>query len=121
MPGIFKFFGEQDEQAHGGHLHWPGSVDGFPVRGAVKDLRGDEIEQLEVQLDFRSGWFDLSNADEKAQFDDIYNRIVNGWYVEKNRKDHYDETKQAYRIWLEWVQIYSAPPVGVNHETAFAR
>jgi hypothetical protein len=50
--------------------------------------------------------FVLWDADQKSEFDDINDKIVNGWYRLLKRSDHWDEENNHFRVWMEWFQIY---------------
>lgn len=111
---IRKYYGEPGGSQHGGlHLNWPGTMDGFPVAsriGHAPDLKQEEIENLDVRLDFRSKMFLLWEPEQKAEFDEINDKIVNGWYMLYKRSDHWDEENKHYRVWLEWCQVYGMIP-----------
>jgi hypothetical protein len=111
---IRKYHGEHGGPQHGGaNLHWPGTMDGFPVAGPPNlfaDLKQNEVENLELQYDFKSKMFVLWDEKQKAEFDDINDKIVNGWYRLLKRSDHWDEENKHYRVWLEWFQIYGMLP-----------
>jgi len=102
------------DEAHGGSsLFWPGTIDGFPVKndgGLPPDLKKEETENLDLQLDFKSKLFDLSDPAQKEEFDNINDKIVNGWYSLQRRSDHWDDENKHFRVWLEWAQIYGALP-----------
>lgn len=109
-----KYHGEAGGWQHGGHrLNWPGTMDGFPVIGGVggpSDLKQEELENIDLQYDFKSKMFVLWEPEQKAEFDDINDKIVNGWYRLLKRSDHWDEENKHYRVWLEWFQIYGMLP-----------
>lgn len=115
MPdgSMMKFFREQGGSDHGGKLHWPGTPDGFPFRGAAAPhLKQDEVEQIRLALDYKSSMFRLWIPDEKAAFDVVMDRIANSWYMKNHREDKWNEEHQHYLVWLEWVQIYGETPNG---------
>ena len=102
-----KYFSDRGGEDHGGTLFWPGTMEGFPFRGrAAPHLKQEEMEQIELVLDYKSRMFRLWEPAEKAGFDQIMDRIVNGWYMQHVRKDEWDPQYQHYRVWLEWIQIY---------------
>lgn len=106
---LFPFFAEQNEEEHRGELHWPGLF-GLPYRGSRQDLRQDEQDtKLAVAVDYHSAWFQLWDAEQKRAFDALQQKIANGWYVQKNRVDRFDEQHGDWRIWLEWLQRYVEP------------
>ena len=108
-----KYFGEEGGPQHGSQkLHWPGTLEGFPVAasGSVPDLKKEELENLELRYDFKSKMFKLWLEPEKAEFDDINDKIVNGWYRLLKRSDHWSEDQSHYIVWLEWCQVYGMLP-----------
>lgn len=110
-----KYHGELGGEDHAGPLNWPGTLDGFPVLGrpgASTNLKQSELENLEIRYDFKSRLFLLWSDDEKASFDDVNDKIVNGWYRLLKRADVYDEEHKHYRVWLEWAQVYGMLPPG---------
>lgn len=115
---IKKYYGETAGAAHGaGLLHWPGTLDGYPVKSGNSlppDLKKEEVENLDLQLDFKSKMFELWDESQKAEFDDINDKLVNGWYILQRRTDHWDEEKKHYRVWLEWAQVYGMLPPKVR-------
>ena len=114
MPqgSMLKFFKEQGTE-HGGTLFWPGTTEGFPFRGqAAPHLKQEEMEQVGLAIDYKSQMFCLWEPAEKAQFDRIMDRIVNGWYMQHMRKDEWDPEHRHYRVWLEWIQVYGEIPHG---------
>lgn len=112
MPhgSMLKYFGDRGGEEHGGPLSWPG-VRGFPFRGdVVPDLKQQEMEQLPLALDYKSRSFKLWDDKDKADFDQVMDRIVNGWYMQHKRYDNYVPEQQEYVVRLEWVQIYGEHP-----------
>jgi hypothetical protein len=112
--GTRKYFTEVAGPQHGGHkLHWPGTPEGFPVLaqpGVQPNLKQDELENIDFRLDFKSRLFELWDETQKAEFDDINDKIVNGWYMLQKRSDHWDDEHKHYRVWLEWCQVYGMIP-----------
>jgi len=109
-----KYFGELGGPQHGDALlNWPGTLEGFPVLGAkgqVTDLKKDELENLDLRFDFKSQMFELWDAEQKAVFDDVNDKIVNGWYRLVKRADNWDDEKKHFRVWMEWFQVYGMIP-----------
>lgn len=110
-----KFHSETAGPQHGpdARLNWPGTLDGFPVlgpQGSTANLKQEELENLELRYDYRSKMFLLWEPEAKAEFDDINDKIVNGWYRFLKRADVYDEEHKHYRVWLEWAQVYGMIP-----------
>lgn len=109
-----KYHGEMGGMQHNNSpLQWPGTVDGFPVlgpEGGTANLKQEEVENLELQYDFKSRMFVLWDEKDKSEFDDINDKIVNGWYRLLKRSDHWDDEHKHFRVWLEWFQIYGMLP-----------
>ena len=124
MPrgSMAKYFQERGGNQHGGPLSWPGTIDGFPVRGDnVPDIRGEEITDIPLALDYQSKRFCLWEPGEHAAFNDVMDRIVNGWYMQHKRIDRWSDEHGGLIVWLEWVQIYGevagTKHPGVNNVT----
>lgn len=114
---LHKYYGERGGAAHGdGMLHWPGTLDGYPVRGSglPPDLKKEELEDIPLQLDFKSRMFELWDPAQKAEFDEINDKIINGWYLLQLRNDNWDDEKKHLRVWLEWAQVYGMMPPKVK-------
>lgn len=110
---IKKYYGEVGGAAHGDQrLHWPGTQDGYPVRGnnVPGDLKKEELDALDLGLDFKSKMFELWEPTQKAEFDDVNDKIINGWYLLQRRNDNWDDEKKHLRVWLEWAQVYGMLP-----------
>ena len=110
---IKKYYGEFGGAAHGDNrLFWPGTLDGYPVKthGLPPDLKKEEVENLELQLDYKSKMFELWDEKQKAEFDEVNDKIVNGWYLLQRRSDNWDDEKKHFRVWLEWAQVYGMIP-----------
>ncbi len=101
-----KFFAERGGLDHGGDLSWPGTADGFPVRGPVPDIRGDEFTDIPLALDYHSQRFCLWDVEEHKAFDGIMDKVSNGWYMQHKRIDRWSDEHCGLVVWLEWVQIY---------------
>lgn len=112
--GTQKYFGEVGGVQHGdARLQWPGTPDGFPVlagNGPPPNLKQEEIEGIDYRLDFKSKMFELWDEAQKAEFEDIQDKILNKWYALQKRSDHWDDEQKHYRVWLEWCQIYGVMP-----------
>lgn len=108
-----KYHAETFGSQHGAEkLFWPGTPEGFPVIGTniPPNLKQEELENIEHRLDFKSKMFELWDEKQKAEFDDINDKIINNWYSLLSRSDHWDEEKKHFRVWLEWCQIYGLLP-----------
>jgi len=109
-----KYFDEVSGAQHGQNkLHWPGTPEGFPVLmgpGQAPNLKQEETDNIDYRLDFQSKMFELWDPAQKAEFDNINDKILNQWYGLQLRENHWDEEKKHYRVWLEWCQIYGVIP-----------
>ena len=108
-----KYHGEiGGEQHNNARLNWPGTLDGFPVIGSGNraDLKQEELENIDIQYDFKSRMFELWDVTQKAEFDNINDKIVNGWYRLLKRNDNWDDENKHFRVWLEWAQVYGMIP-----------
>jgi len=104
---MMKYFADRGGPHHGGKLHWPGDIDGFPFRSeSVPHLKQDEADRILHVMDYKSRMFCLWDPADKAEFDGIMDRIVNGWFMQHRREDTWDAEHKHYRVWLEWVQVY---------------
>lgn len=103
---VLKYVNEQGTE-HGGRLFWPGAA-GFPVRGAyAPTMREDELAaQTEIHHDFKSKEFNLGDPEQKAEYDSIMDRIVNGWYVQLAKEAWRDVETGFRKVYLEWTQRY---------------
>lgn len=110
---MLKYFADKGGPQHGGALHWPGLPSGIPFRGdTVPDLKQHELEALPLALDFKSGRFRLWVEEENAAFNDIMDKIANGWFMQHKRFEHFIPEEMHYVVFLEWVQIYGELPKG---------
>ena len=108
MPrgSMAQFFSDKGGPEHGGPLQWPGTPDGFPVRGPVQNVREEDAADVPLALEYRSRSFRLWDAGEHAAFDAVMQRIVNGWYMQHKRVDRWCDEHTGLLVWMEWVQIY---------------
>lgn len=111
LAGLQKYHEIAGGPEHGGSLHWPGTPDGFPVRGeSVPLMRDQEAAALPVVMDYHAQMFRTWVADEYRQFLEVMDRCSNSWYGLRKRIDRWDEQHNGLHIWLEWVQVYNEVP-----------
>lgn len=115
-PAIAHYYGEQDDR-HKGKLLYPGGPDGYPIRLAEGEnptplLRQEEFDSLETKNDFRWKLFDLSKAEDAAEYVYVMDRVTNGWFSLIARERHWIPEEQKYLVYVEWVQIYTQLPKG---------
>jgi hypothetical protein len=84
-------------------------------------MRQEEMQQIALALDYKSQMFCLWKPDEKIAFDNVMDRIVNGWFMQHKREDTWDPEHNHYLVWLEWVQIYGETPIGKHPTTGTPR
>lgn len=108
---FFQDHGGPDTE-HGDYISWPGTATGFPVLGATGHLTQDEYEALGHIVKFHSRRFCLWDPGEKKAFDDVKNHIESGLYAERLRINRWSDEHCGMIVWLEWLQIYGAPPTG---------
>lgn len=110
MLPYHKYQFERGGAEHGNQpLHWPGTVDGYPVRGPKPpDLKQGEVEDIPLTADFKSHMFELWEPTDKQFFDAVNDKITIGWYRLLKREDRWDDDKKHFRVWMEWLQIYGA-------------
>ena len=105
-----KFFGVADH--NGDELQWPGTGQGFPLRGKPVQLRQTEYDQLRHVVDFQARQFCTWDPLSLAEYVKINDRIANGWYFKKHEDRRWSEKDNGYWIWLEWLEIYGEIPSG---------
>lgn len=104
------FFADRGGPEHGGQrLIWGGDAENrLPFRGNyIPDLRGDEVDDLQLGVVFGSKMFKLWEPADKVAFDKIKQRAEVGWYVIKKCEYHFVEAKEHYLVWMEWSQYYN--------------
>lgn len=104
-----KFFGEQDER-HGGPLHWPG-VRGFPFRGEQFPLlKQREYDAVPLVPDAKHRTFDLSDPHDSAEYAWVRDRVLGGLFRCDYIEYHWDDKEKKMYIYVEWSQIYAQLP-----------
>ena len=102
-----KFKGQDPE------VFWPKSENGLPVKiptGSDSTLKDDEIEELPVELNYKSRMFELWDAKDKADFDNVNDHLAHRVYVQLNRRDEWIPEKKHVMVWLEWVEMFKVIP-----------
>lgn len=88
-----------------GQLFWQrAGVDGAPFRGHHAPLlRDEEFEELtETVVDGRVKIFDLSDANDRAEYEDVLDKACNGWYRILLRVPQWVEAKLTWFVYCEW-------------------
>lgn len=117
MPSgsLLKYFNDKGGPDHGGTLHWPGTIDGYPFRGeVVPNLTQRELEEVPLVLDYHARSFKMWVPEEADLFVKIMDRIGNGIYMQHKRFDNYVPEHMDYVVRLEWFQIYGEHPSARN-------
>ena len=100
-----------DKLANGESLIWPGTPEGFPLRGKViPHLKQEEYENLPLRFDFDCDWFDINDDDSRTKYKQVMDRIASGVYYLWKRHDLPDPATGKLRIWLEWLVITGELP-----------
>jgi len=100
-----KYSGEQDAR-YGGKLCWPGMY-GLPFRGDnVPVLTDYDLANLTVVGDARQKIFNLSDEEDTKYYQWVRDRAANGLFSVTHEEFHWDDTKKAMYIYLEWIQYY---------------
>jgi hypothetical protein len=110
MPGEFSAGGNDTKYRKPTNdrddYHWYGDDSRLPIKNPGRALKREELENLVINNDFKCKLFDCSNADDMAQFEDIMDKVYNGWYAITKRLDNWAANKSHPVIWLEWVIRY---------------
>jgi len=108
-----KYFGEQDDR-HGGKLHWPG-VNGLPFRGeAAPNLKKRELAQLPTVATAHHRLFDLGDEEQSKIYAWVRDRIKNGLFVCDFVERHWDIEAKKYWVYIEWSQLYTQLPNNIE-------
>ena len=105
---LWKHFGEQGNDQHGGQLFWSEALQGIPFRGNYAPLlTRDELERdVHIQSDFRFKHFKLWENEDAEYYQWVMDRAVNGWFVVYKREWHWVEQHQSHVVYVEWSQRY---------------
>jgi hypothetical protein len=109
---MFKYIDQRQDEL-GQALFWPGNQEGLPFRGErPQGLRDSEFEDLQIVGDFYHRTFYFDEPTDADEYRNVMDRICSGWYVQKDRIREWDTDRRCYRVYLEWVQLYSMLPQG---------
>lgn len=114
-----QFFADRGGEQHGGDpLIWGGDpANRLPFRGNfIPDLRKDEIDNLDLAIQFKSQMFELWDTGQKALFDKIKSAASVGWFVIKKCEYHFIPEQRHYAVWMEWEQYYNELPENMYGE-----
>lgn len=107
--GSIRKYVTEDAADGGGRLFWSAAdLIGCPVKADRPPLlREEELhERLEVENDFRAEEFDLGDAEQRARYVSIMDRVVNGWYVTHFVDRWRDPNTGRRMVYVEWSQRY---------------
>jgi len=106
---IAKYFGAKTDSS-GNPLFWPGTIDGFPFRGASPGmLKAEEYENITHVYDAKAAILYL--PDDLERYQSIIDHCVNGWYqLRHERFLDYDTDKKAWPVFINWLEIYGHTP-----------
>lgn len=106
-PG--KYFGTQQDLS-GNTLMWPGTLDGYPVRGPASPvpLREEELDELPYVSDFHAEILTLPADLERYIY--VMDRVVNGFWVKDREEFHYHPEDRTYSVFLSWAEVSKQVP-----------
>ena len=105
---LFKYFSDAGGDSHGGPLAWSSHLDA-PFRGGQAPLlKGSEFdERLVTVCDFKQKEFDLFDSAQRQEYQEVMDRIVNGWYHLHTRELSKNAEGRVQYVYLEWSQKYT--------------
>lgn len=108
MPAtsLVKFMNQKE--AGGKPLYWGrADEDGAPYRGTPPTLPREEFEnRLARVCDPHNGVFDLGDPEQNKQYLEVLDKITNGWAQAIFVDRKYDEKKNTWLAYVEWVEVY---------------
>lgn len=106
---IKKYAGKQKTDDTGTPLHWPGTMDGFPVRSPVAPATTQkEFEDIPLVYDAKGKFLELPA--QMAEYLDIIDKAANGWYQLRHEKFlGWDAEKKIQYMFIQWLEIYGEP------------
>jgi hypothetical protein len=87
--------------------HWPELPSGLPVKipdGVNPMLKGDDVEDLPIELKANSKMFQLWLPEDKLEFDRVNNFFANRIYYRTFRSEQWNPEQNHFRVWMEWVE-----------------
>ena len=107
MGLLQQYYGEQDDKLHPERIQWPGKH-GLPAVGPINRLlKKDEFQQLGKKRIFRSKEFDLTDPKDHTLYDQVMERICNGWFKRVHQEYYRDPNTRKLYVYLEWLQEYA--------------
>lgn len=111
MPGSLSKYWKDRSDAQGKELFWPGTIDGYPVRGEIPGaMRQEEFENIPLVYDAQAKYFNL--PDEMEEYLQVIDRAANGWYQLRHERvvQPYDPETQTEVVFLQWLEIHGEVP-----------
>lgn len=110
MPGSLSKYFSQSNDSFGNKLWWPGTLDGYPFRSTAppQPMKQEEFEKIPLVYDAKVAVLELPRDNDK--YVEILDKCANGWYQLRHERIDYDSTKDVYRIFLQWLEIYGETP-----------
>jgi hypothetical protein len=111
---LVKYFDQHGEDSGGrGKLSFNrADLDGAPFRGRNHPLlKDDEYEDMAERVyDAGVEIFDMSDDEDKAKYQEIIDRIRNGWYELIYRRIDFIEEERRYVAYIEWASKHMELP-----------
>jgi hypothetical protein len=87
---------------------------GFPYRGPVPNLRHDDIDrrQPEVQTKVHIDILDLAKKPDMQRYRALCQMVANGFAQISKEDVRYDEKKKSWRVFIRWLELYTTLPKG---------
>jgi hypothetical protein len=117
---LVKYMNDQNGRGRG-RLHWHRATrDGLPFRGEMNPMmREEEFEERLVEVkDARNGIFDVNDPDQNARYQQILDRITNGWaqliYVDRMPVPE----QRTWIVYIEWADRFmeDGHPTAAMHQ-----
>lgn len=110
MAGSLSKYWRIQNDRNGLPLHWPGTIDGFPLRGRAPPLTTQqEYEKIPLVYDASGQIFAL--PEQLPDYLEVIDRCANGWWV--LRQDQFlswDAKKQTLYRFVQWLEIHGEVP-----------
>lgn len=107
FTSVSKYQGTTDQPPQ---HYWQGSESRIPVRVDSRTVYNTaEIENLVVHQDFRCKLFDLSDPAMLAEYINIMDKVMNGWFLLWKCLERSAPTDLYPKFWVEWLERWQAP------------
>lgn len=111
MPGSLSKYWKQKKDTSGNNLFWPGTSDGYPVRGSIPPtLKQDEFEDIPLVYDAKADYFRL--PEQLDEYLNVIDKAANGWFQLRHERvvKPYDPETGEEVIFLQWLEIHGEIP-----------